>query len=56
MKEQDWKDLYEAMKDLFNKDKELTNIVIDFSIKPVVTEKKIARIDIKTFKDGYRLN
>ena len=54
MKYEDWIALYEEMKALFAKDKELTNILIDFNIKPIITEKKIAKINIKTYKDEYK--
>ena len=56
MKYDDWIKIYEEMKAVFERDKELTNIEIDFRIKPIVTEKKIARITITTFKNGNRLN
>lgn len=47
----DWIKIYEEMKAVFERDKELTNIILDFNIKPIVREKKIARITIKTYKN-----
>jgi hypothetical protein len=38
------------MKEVFKRDKEWTHIEILFHIQPVKTEKKIAKILIKTFK------
>lgn len=49
---EDFKLIYLQMVDVFQRDKELTHIEIMFEIKPVLTEKKIARINVKTFKDG----
>jgi hypothetical protein len=51
MRFDDFKLIYEEMYQVFSRDKELTHIEIEFHIKPVVTEKKIARIKVKTFKD-----
>jgi hypothetical protein len=47
-----WIQIYEQMKDVFSKDKELTHIDISINIQPVKTEKKTAKISIKTYKDG----
>lgn len=52
MKFEDFKEIYEQMIDVFNRDKELTHIELIFNIKPINTEKKIARINIKTYKNG----
>jgi hypothetical protein len=38
------------MKDVFQRDKELTHIDISINIQPVKNEKKTAKISIKTFK------
>jgi hypothetical protein len=51
MKFEDFKLIYEEMYNVFQRDKELTHIEIIFHIKPVLSEKKIAKINIKTFKD-----
>jgi hypothetical protein len=40
---------------VFQRDKELTHIEVIFKIKPVKTEKKIARITVTTFKDENNL-
>jgi hypothetical protein len=37
---------------VFKSDKELTHIEVTFHIQEVKTEKKTAKINIKTFKDG----
>lgn len=47
----DWQKIYDEMISLFKKDNELTNIIIEFKIKPIRTEQKTARITIKTFND-----
>jgi hypothetical protein len=51
MKFEDFKLIYEEMYNVFQRDKELTHIEVIFHIKPVVSEKKVAKINIKTFKD-----
>lgn len=56
MSSEDWMAIYREMKRVFARDKELTNIVIDFSIKPVTDEKKIAKINVKTYHDEHRVN
>ena len=48
----DFKEIYNQMVAVFQRDKELTHIEITFHIQPVKTEKKVAKINIKTFKDG----
>ena len=48
----DFKEIYSQMVEVFQRDKELTHIEIMFEIQPVKIEKKIARINVKTFKDG----
>jgi hypothetical protein len=52
----DFQRLYEEMISLLSKDPELTQIDVSFKIKPVTTEKKIARINIITFKNENRTN
>jgi len=52
----DFQKLYEEMISLVTKDPEITQIDVTFLIKPVTTQKKIARINIKTFKDENRTN
>lgn len=49
---EDYKLIYEQMVEVFKRDKELTHIEVLFHIKEVTTEKKVAKINIKTFKDG----
>jgi hypothetical protein len=56
MKYDEWIAIYEEMKAVFERDKELTNIELDFKIKPITTEKKIARITITTYKNENRTN
>lgn len=48
---EDWNAIYSEMISLIKKDKELTHIDISFHIKPIKSDKKIALISIKTFKD-----
>jgi len=48
----DWTQIYEQMKAVFARDKELTHIDISINIQPVKSEKKAAKINIKTYKDG----
>ena len=52
----DFQRLYEEMISLLSKDPELTQIDVSFQIRPVTTQKKIARINIKTFNDANRIN
>lgn len=54
MKFEDYKLIYEEMYRVFSRDKELTHIEIIFHIQPVKTEKKIARINVKTFHDEFK--
>lgn len=54
MKFEDFKVIYEQMIDVFQRDKELTHIEISFHIQPVKTEKKVAKINIKTFHDEQK--
>jgi len=51
MSEKDLIAIYEQMKAVFARDKELTHIDISFHIQKVKQEPKRARINIKTFKD-----
>lgn len=44
--------IYEQMVSVFKRDKELTHIEVTFHIQEVKSEKKTAKINIKTFKDG----
>ena len=48
---EDWIAIYEEMKAIFARDKELTHIDISFHIQKVKSEPKRAKINIKTFKD-----
>ena len=56
MRLEDWIEIYTEMKNVFERDKELTHIEITFHIKPVESEKKVAKINIKTFRDENRIN
>lgn len=47
----EWQLIEKEMRQVFEKDKTLTHIELSFNIQPVKGEKKIARINIKTFKD-----
>lgn len=51
MRFEDFQMIYTQMVDVFQRDKELTHIEILFHIKEVQTEKKVAKINIKTFHD-----
>lgn len=51
MKFEEYKLIYEQMVDVFKRDKELTHIQVTFHIQPVKSEKKTAKIDVKTFKE-----
>lgn len=46
--------VYEEMKAVFEKDKELTHIEVIFKIQPVKTEPKKAIITITTYKDEIK--
>jgi hypothetical protein len=46
----DFELIYKEMLRLHQEDKELTNIIVNFQIKPVVNIQKIASINVKTFK------
>jgi hypothetical protein len=52
MRVEDWIKIYEEMRNVFERDKEITHIEVTFNIKPVEREKKTAIIYIKTFNDG----
>jgi hypothetical protein len=52
MRVEDWIEIYSEMRNVFERDKELTHIELTFNIKPVESEKKVAKIYVKTFKDG----
>ena len=54
MKFEDFKEIYEQMIDVFKRDSELTHIEITFEIQPIKTDKKTARINVKTYKDGNK--
>ena len=56
MSEQDLIAIYEEMKNVFARDKNLTHIEVIFKIQPVKTEKKIARITVTTYRDENRIN
>ena len=45
--------IYEAMIELYKQDKSVTNLVIDFQIKPIRYEKKTSVLNITTF-DGVK--
>jgi len=51
MSEKDLFAIYEQMKAVFARDKELTHIDVCFHIQKVKSEQKRAKINIKTFKD-----
>jgi hypothetical protein len=55
MSYEDWIQIYEQMKAVFQRDKELTHIDISINIQPVKSEKKTAKINIKTYKDGNKI-
>jgi len=52
MRFEDFKLIYEEMAEVFKRDKELTHIEITIEIQPVATEKKTAKINVKTYKNG----
>jgi len=54
MNYEQWIQIYEQMKEVLLRDETLTHIEVSFNIQPVTTEKKIARINIKTYKDGNK--
>ena len=56
MDSKDWAEIYNEMRSVFERDKELTHIELTFNIKPVVSEKKVAKINIKTYKDDNRIS
>lgn len=56
MSEQDLIAIYNEMKSVFARDKNLTHIEVIFKIQPVKTEKKIARITVTTYKNENRIN
>ena len=56
MDSKDWAEIYNEMRSVFERDKELTHIEVVFNIKPVESEKKVAKINVKTFRDEHRIN
>ena len=54
MKFEDYKMIYEQMVAVFQRDKDLTHIDISFHIQQVKTEKKVAKINVKTFHDEHK--
>jgi hypothetical protein len=56
MDNKDWAEIYAEMRSVFERDKELTHIELTFNIKPVVSEKKVAKINIKTYKNDIQIN
>jgi hypothetical protein len=56
MDSKDWAEIYKEMRSVFERDKELTHIEVTFNIKPVESEKKVAKINVKTFRDEHRIN
>ena len=55
MDSKDWAEIYNEMRSVFERDKELTHIEVTFNIKPVESEKKVAKINVKTFRDENRI-
>lgn len=49
-----WQSIDNEMREIFKSDKTLTHIELHFNIQPIITEKKIAIINIKTYKDGNK--
>jgi hypothetical protein len=45
--------IYEAIIELYKQDKSVTNIIVDFQIKPIRYEKKTSVLNITTF-DGIK--
>ena len=56
MDSKDWAEIYAEKRSVFERDKELTHIELTFNIKPVVSEKKVAKINIKTYKNDIQIN
>ena len=56
MRVEDWIEIYSEMRKVFERDKELTHIEITFNIKPVESEKKVAKINVKTYRDENRIS
>ena len=56
MDSKDWAEIYAEMRSVFERDRELTHIEVIFNIKPVESEKKVAKINVKTYKDDNRIN
>jgi hypothetical protein len=54
MNYEQWIQIYEQMKEVLLRDQTLTHIDLSFHIKPVTTEPKRAKINIKTFKDEHK--
>ena len=51
MRFEEFKLIYEQMQEVFKRDRELTHIEITFHIQQVKSERKTAKIAVKTFKD-----
>jgi hypothetical protein len=51
MRFEEFKMIYDEMQSVFRRDKELTHIEITFHIQKVKSERKTAKIDVKTFKE-----
>ena len=51
---EEWQVIEKEMRLVFERDKTLTHIEVSFNVQPVTTNKKIARINIKTYKDDKR--
>ena len=51
---EEWQLIEKEMRLVFERDKTLTHIEVSFNVQPVTSEKKIARINIKTYKDGNK--
>jgi len=45
----DWNAIEEAYKSVLKQDSELTDVDIRFSIKPAVTEQKVAKLNVKLY-------
>jgi hypothetical protein len=45
----DWNAIEEAYKSILKQDSELTDVDIRFSIKPAITEQKVAKLNVKLY-------
>jgi len=51
MKYEEFKLIYDEMQRVFKRDKELTHIEVTFHIQKIKSERKTAKIEVKTFND-----